>query len=359
MQYITDFLNIIPFPTKIVGGWVRNHLMNLQKTDIDLATEALPQDVMQWGQDNQIKVIATGLAHGTVTIIWEGASLEITTLRRDVETDGRHAKVLFSKNWEEDAKRRDFTMNSLYFNQNKEIEDYVGGIKDIQDRYVRFVGDQDQRIREDYLRIWRYYRFLTRYGDSRKHLILPLEGYKEGLLSLSKERILSELLKWLSVQHSYVDDMNVLFKIHFCGADIESLQRFENSPFNHDDYFLTPQLYSLFKVYLLFSEALPDFPWSNKQKKYFKDLGQALQEKDPQYLMSRFGYEMTLCYLAFHQREIPVFERFPLKGGDLMPFCKPHTISYVVDKTLRWWAQHPYPRPSKESCLDFVIKEVV
>ena len=151
---------------KIVGGAVRDTLLGLPVTDIDLATPLLPQEVTRRLEAADIKVIPTGIAHGTVTAIASGDHHEITTLRRDVETDGRRATIAFADDWREDAARRDFTINALYADPlTGAVDDWFGGLADLQAGCVRFIGDAATRIAEDYLRILRFYRFAARFGD--------------------------------------------------------------------------------------------------------------------------------------------------------------------------------------------------
>lgn len=185
-----------------VGGAVRDTLLGLAVKDIDMATALLPEDTLARLGKAGIKAIPTGLAHGTVTAVTAGGPVEITTLRRDVATDGRHATVAFSTEWHEDAARRDFTINALYADpRNGAISDYFGGLADLAARRVRFIGEAEQRIREDYLRILRYFRFQARFGS------LPADAGAEtacaalapGLKGLSRERIASELLNLLGL----------------------------------------------------------------------------------------------------------------------------------------------------------------
>lgn len=185
--------------TRIVGGAVRNFLMKQPIADIDLATTALPQIVQQRATDAGWKVIPTGLDHGTVTIVIEQTPIEVTTLRQDLETDGRHAVVQFGRDFEADAHRRDFTMNALSVDLGGHLYDYCGGVEDIKQRRVRFIGEASQRIREDYLRILRFFRFQAVYGlgePEREGLLASISG-SHGLLGISAERIRVEVLKLL------------------------------------------------------------------------------------------------------------------------------------------------------------------
>ncbi len=186
-------------PCRFVGGCVRDTLLGIPVTDIDIATPAQPTRVIDLLTDAGIKALPTGVAHGTVTAVIARKHFEITTLRRDEETDGRHAKVAFTGDWKEDAARRDFTMNALYADANGKLYDYWGGVADAKAGHVRFIGEAAQRIHEDALRILRFFRFNARFGRD------PLD--KEGLGAcrimasaldqLSGERIQTEMFKLL------------------------------------------------------------------------------------------------------------------------------------------------------------------
>jgi len=187
---------------RYVGGVVRDTLLGIPIHDIDVATRSHPETVIERLSAAGIRTVPTGLAHGTVTALLAGGSAEITTLRRDVSTDGRHATVAFSEDWREDAARRDFTINALYADpRTLEVFDYFGGLADLADRTVRFIGDAEARIREDYLRILRYFRFQARFGS------LPADTASEqacarlapGMKGLSRERIGWELMALLGL----------------------------------------------------------------------------------------------------------------------------------------------------------------
>jgi poly(A) polymerase len=187
---------------KIVGGAVRDTLLGLPVTDIDLATPLLPLEVTRRLEAADIKVIPTGIAHGTVTAIASGDHHEITTLRRDVETDGRRATIAFADDWRDDAARRDFTINALYADPDTgTVDDWFGGLADLKAGRVAFIGDPATRIAEDHLRILRFYRFAARFGrgdlDAVSHAAVVTA--RQSLKSLSRERIADELLKILSL----------------------------------------------------------------------------------------------------------------------------------------------------------------
>lgn len=185
-----------------VGGCVRNSLLGVPVSDLDVSTSVRPERTMELAKAAGLKVIPTGIEHGTVTVIVEGEPFEITTFRHDVETDGRRAVVAFSDRLEDDAHRRDFTMNALYAAADGEIVDPLGGLVDLEARRVRFIDDPEQRIREDYLRILRFFRFHAWYGDDREGLnpegLAACAANLAGLETLSRERVGAEMVKLLS-----------------------------------------------------------------------------------------------------------------------------------------------------------------
>ena len=188
-----------------VGGCVRNALLGELVGDLDLATDALPEKVVRLVEAAGFKAIPTGIDHGTVTVLAGGLPHEITTFRRDVQTDGRHAVVAYSTDVAQDAARRDFTMNALYADPAGEVIDPLGGLQDLLARRLRFVGEPAQRIRADYLRILRCFRFSATYGDPA--LGMDAEGLAacaelaDGIDGLSRERIGAEMRKLLSARN--------------------------------------------------------------------------------------------------------------------------------------------------------------
>ncbi len=186
-----------------VGGCVRNALLDEPVSDIDIATDAPPDRVLALAEDAGLKAVPTGIDHGTVTIIADGKPFEVTTFRRDVETDGRRAVVAFSTDVTEDARRRDFTMNALYARPDGMVLDPLGsGLEDLHARRLRFIDDPAARIREDYLRILRFFRFHAFYGDPQEGLdaegLAACAALSAGIETLSKERIGQEMSKLLS-----------------------------------------------------------------------------------------------------------------------------------------------------------------
>ena len=200
-QVVFDALEAAGHTGYFVGGCVRNALLDAPVADVDITTAATPDLVSAAATAAGLKVVPTGIDHGTVTVVSDGIPHEITTFRRDVETDGRHAQVAFSTSLEEDAARRDFTMNALYADRHGEVTDPVGGLPDLKARRLRFIGDADARIAEDYLRILRFFRFHAWYGDVEQGLdadgLAACAAGADGLGQLSAERIGSEMKKLL------------------------------------------------------------------------------------------------------------------------------------------------------------------
>lgn len=197
LSRVLGVLNADGEEARVVGGAVRNTLLGVAVADVDIATTALPQVVAARARAAGLKPVPTGIAHGTVTVVADGQPFEVTTLREDTETDGRHAVVRFGRDWGRDAERRDFTMNALYATADGTVVDLVGGLADLAARRVRFIGDAQARIREDYLRILRLFRFHATYGAGAvdADAFTASVRLRAGLSGLSGERVRAELLK--------------------------------------------------------------------------------------------------------------------------------------------------------------------
>jgi len=201
---------------RVVGGAARNALMGLPLNDVDIATTARPEEVMRRASEAGLKAVPTGIEHGTVTLVVEGTPFEVTTLRQDVETFGRKARVAFGRDWQADAERRDFTMNALSITADGVVHDYVDGLADLDARRVRFIGDPARRIAEDYLRILRFFRFHASYAHGAPdpaglHACIVA---RDGLRSLSRERVRAELMKLLTARFS-VETVTVMAEAGF------------------------------------------------------------------------------------------------------------------------------------------------
>jgi poly(A) polymerase len=218
---------------RVVGGAVRNALLGLPVYEVDVATTAAPEEVVRRVQAAGFKPVPTGIEHGTVTVVVDGHPFEVTTLRRDMETDGRHAKVVFGRDWKADAERRDFTINALSVARDGTVYDYVGGLDDLAARHVRFIGDPQKRIAEDYLRILRFFRFHAAYGGGGHPYadgIAACIAGRAGLDQLSRERVRMEVMKLVVAPHAVptlisMTDAGLLLKVL---GGISYLASFEN-----------------------------------------------------------------------------------------------------------------------------------
>ena len=201
VQRLFDVLENGGAQARIVGGAVRNHLIGSTiKSDVDFAVTTPPEETIARLEAADIRTIPTGIEHGTVTAVLNDVGYEITTLRKDIETDGRHAVVAFGTDFEDDVKRRDFTINALYVDRSGIIYDYVDGLSDVETMNLRFIGDAGERIQEDYLRILRFFRFFAWFGKHRPDAegLKASMRHKEGIKSLSAERIWGEMHKLFS-----------------------------------------------------------------------------------------------------------------------------------------------------------------
>src|ERR1700720_4959781 len=199
---VLEVLNDGGEEARVVGGSVRNALLQIPVAEIDIATTALPAEVIRRAKAAGIKGVPTGIEHGTVTLVIDSQPFEVTTLREDTETFGRKAKVAFGRDWVRDAERRDFTINGLSVDAEGRVHDHVGGLDDIAARRVRFIGDPNQRIAEDYLRILRFFRIHAAYGagePDRAGYLACIAG-RAGLAGLSAERIRVEILKLMAAE---------------------------------------------------------------------------------------------------------------------------------------------------------------
>ncbi len=218
---------------RVVGGAVRNALIGMPIAEIDVATTAVPDEVIKRVTAAGFKPVPTGIEHGTITVVIDKHPFEVTTLRQDVETYGRHAKVAFGRDWKTDAERRDFTINALSATRDGAVYDYVGGLDDLAARRVRFIGDPGNRIAEDYLRILRFFRFHAAYGagghPDAEGIAACIAG-RDGLSQLSRERVRMELMKLLVAVHAVptliaMTDAGLLLRVL---GGISYLASFEN-----------------------------------------------------------------------------------------------------------------------------------
>lgn len=369
------------FHARIVGGAIRDALLKihlgLKSTlsfleDLDLATPLTTNQMIEIARNNNLTLIPTGIDHGTVTIVpfvkdqiralnennsesqnsnfskdihIQIKHYEITTLRKDIETDGRHAKVEFVTCWKEDAKRRDFTINALYADEEGRIYDYFDGLKDLKEHKVRFIGDPYHRIQEDYLRIMRFFRFTAHYADD-----INMEGYKaimnslQGLKNISKERIYKELYKTLSGKK--VNMVLVALK------DVLSYIRWPVPQFIESiNHFMNPLL-----ILSLFKGDWAEFKLSNKDLQFINNLRNVRLENKPDWLEARYKYgqkwiESKLDYekivhdcnkeQAIYWLEAFQEQAFPITGQDLISKgLKGVEIGQKMKQLMRIWFEN-------------------
>lgn len=317
-----------------VGGCVRNALIGAPVADLDLSTNAHPQTVMDLAKSAGLRVIPTGFDHGTVTVVVDGAAFEITTFRKDVATDGRRAVVAFAQSMEDDARRRDFTMNALYCGADGVVVDPLGGLPDLHARKVRFIDDAGQRIREDYLRILRFFRFHAWYGDADAGIdpdgLAACADNVEGIAKLSKERIGQEVLKLLNAPNpapavaSFASTGGLAQALP--GADHGALAVLVHI---EESALLEPDCMRRLAV-LGGQDVAEALRLSKDQARYLSQVKQGLSAGEAGY---RFGVRVAVDMLAVvaaslgqelepKQAEVARFgseQTFPLKAADLQP----------------------------------------
>lgn len=365
---------------RLVGGCVRDAILGKFAADIDLATPMLPHEGIILLEKHGIPCIPTGIKHGTFTAIMDHQAYEITTLRHDVTTDGRWAEVTFSSDWQADAMRRDLTINALYADFSGKIYDYFQGIEDLNHGIIRFVGDAQTRITEDYLRLLRLFRFHAWYG---KHPVdnLTLKVCKHlapKLLSLSKERITKEFLKLMEAPFplpslEQMADYNILTSL-FHEYDLKNLatlitleQQFRIAP-------------NSFRRLAAFTKDYHTFRFSNAQETYLKKISTLLDE--PMFDAAWYRFHLTLekkeiirdgillKYLKeqpdnpaliskiindIETLEIPAL---PVTGTDLLKLgMKGPQLGEMLMRCRWWWAENQF-HPGKEACLLWIKQQL-
>jgi poly(A) polymerase len=350
--------------TRYVGGAVRDDLLCLPVSDVDLATRLQPDEVVRRLEQAKIKAVPTGIEHGTVTAVSDGQPVEITTLRRDVSTDGRRATVAFTDDWREDAARRDFTINALSADPlSGEIFDYFDGLRDLSERHIRFIGDPLQRIAEDHLRILRLFRFHARFGSGEPDsaALDACTARANDLMALSRERIADELLKLLGVadpgptvgimlQRAILKP--VLPEIEperLC--DLQALIAAEGDAQIEADPLR--RLAALLPRAADVAEAVAvRLKLSNKARKRLSCAAQPLTDERPQTIAYRLGTQCAVDQLLLSGRtsEAKAIDawkapRLPISGGTLI--ARGLTEGPLVARTLRYieeqWLQAGFP----------------
>jgi poly(A) polymerase len=363
---------------RYVGGAIRNTLLGCEVADVDIATPLLPEDVVRRLDVAKIASVPTGIAHGTVTAIVNGKPFEVTTLRRDVSTDGRRATVAFSTDWAEDAQRRDFTINALYASADGEIFDYCGGLADIEAGRVRFIGDATARIREDYLRILRLFRFHAWYGKGEidAEAVHAAAAEKSGIAQLSGERIQKEFLRLLEAQNP-VPMLRTMAAAGILGdilPGVLDIARLERLASTDAAQFLVPdavlRLAALLSNDIVQVEAIADrFKLSNADRARLEDLGDAKEKivsylsiREVRKLLYRIGparfKDRAFLRWAEDRKEsngiqwrallalADAWERpvFPLNGGNVMAAGVPEgpLVGRILAEVEDWWIESDF-----------------
>jgi poly(A) polymerase len=330
---------------RLVGGCVRDYLLfGRLVDDIDIATELLPERVFEVLSPH-FSVIPTGLKHGTLTI-FGNRKYEITTLRRDLETDGRFAKVDFNASWLEDSSRRDFTMNALYSDIDGNLFDFHGGLLDLAASKVRFIGDAKKRISEDYLRIMRFFRFVSRFGNYDLDSIGEINSMLDGLLNISFERVTMELFKIFEGRF-FLENLNIMLAAF-------DLLKFNMSFLDRVDAGISP-----LGMISVFWSPSAHLKLSNKEKSYVLNMQNLplRHDRDAFIYRNKYGANFLNDKMIFEKRffDLPDDIVFPISGKDLQHIFTGTHLGVVINRLYKIWARY-LGRVSKEELLKIAVK---
>ncbi len=366
----------------VVGGAVRNVLVGKAVHDIDIATQHTPDQVIALLSAVGVKTIPTGIDHGTVTAVFKGQSFEVTTLRRDVETDGRHAVVAFTKSWGEDAQRRDFTMNTLLCDLEGQIYDPTGqGLPDLEARKVVFVGKAAERIAEDYLRILRFFRFHGTYGTGApdEDALQACAAAAVHVLKLSRERITQEFLKILAVDKSVgllalMQKNNVLTPLFDKNYKAEMMDNLAVAQLACDAVSIMARLVVLGGFSAHYETIRDEYLMlSNVQKKEYAQLLQMMKdaseatENNVKIMAYKSGADCAVQALLLKNTQHPIdgieqyvqiakewdAPTFPLNGHDVRTLGVPDgpRMGEILSQVEEWWMAQGFA-PSRDDCLE-------
>lgn len=375
-----------------VGGCVRNAILGRTSHDIDIATRYTPEQVISLLRDNDIQAIPTGIAHGTVTAVKGSQSVEITTLRRDIRTDGRHADIAFTQDWVEDARRRDFTMNTLLADREGHVYDPLGcGVADLKRGRVIFVGDAETRIREDYLRILRFFRFHAFYGqgDPCKSALEACRKHAMNIARLSAERITHELTR-LMMSHQPAKTIQIMTENNILdwlgqntleGMSIDCLDQVTESQKAHDVHNLPGRIVALAGANEDTLRGLTDqLVFSNNDIKTMKHIQKATDQFDTnidlhnlQTVAYTHGNQEAIqaALIAHHGRNVTLrpddidnlktwtVPKLPVSGKDLIHAgaSEGEKLGRDLQKIEKWWIKN-YFTPDKDACLAFYHSQI-
>ena len=330
------------YKLKLVGGCVRKLISEEKIDDMDIAINIEPEKIKKVLVEQKIKFVETGIKYGTITALINDFKFEITSLRKDLSTDGRHAKVEFTSNWEQDAQRRDFTINAIYSDISGEVYDPLNGIEDLKNGIIKFIGDPNQRIQEDYLRILRYLRFYTQYNKNKFHDEIAIKAIKrnlDGLAKISKERILEELFKMMKL-----NNFSKLFEDEFCRFIILSiLPQLRNynriKILNKISYKIKKQIDKILLLSILIVDEtdncnffLYKYQLSNEDKKRILFIKNSFKNYSKQYLYSKKNL-LKLTYLSDKSSVIELLI-FLIFANPKKIFNIENLIDYIKEKTI-------------------------
>ncbi len=369
---------------RFVGGCVRDALVNEISFDIDIATPLEPTKIIEQLNKAEIKSVPTGIKHGTVTAIVDKMSFEITTLRRDVETYGRHAKVAFTDSWEKDAGRRDFTINALFCDIDGTVYDFWGGVRDLRQGIVKFIGNAEDRIEEDILRILRFFRFYSRFGigEPDEEALQACTKFACKIPTLSKERITNEFLLFLTTKNlatviKYMQKTGVIAEILPAGFDIENLKNLVEVEIKFD-----AGIDAIRRLFALTGEKdTPYFRLSNIQKKHLKALKDTpyinadTSKKQLRYMIYELSSDIVrdklLLSVAKDMESLEQYKdlyqtatawqlpKFQLVGNDVITLgiSEGKKIGAALKTVEKWWAENDF-KAGRTDCL-IKLRQVV
>ena len=359
----------------LVGGCIRNSILNIPVTDIDISTDATPQQTVDLFNRENFKVAPTGFSHGTVTVISEDIPYQITTMRSDQNTDGRHADVVFSDDIKKDAERRDFTINALYADSTGKIINPIGGLEDFNPLAIKFIGDPNNRIQEDYLRILRFFRFHAQFSELvtqfDKVALDAIKKNQDGLKKLSKERIWSELKKILSTSNParslYKMSQLGILEIILENKNVHNIKRFN---LIEKKMGLEPEP---IRRLVAITENTEDtfLNLSRKEAKKFSLLKGLLKKKhDPAELVYQFNREIAQSVLAIYTfykgeklklSDIKKIEKAclfpcPITGAQISKYMDGEAVGIKIKEAQRAWINSNFKSDEAKILSDIGIK---
>lgn len=354
---IFEIFNKYNIEARFVGGCVRDALCNLVTNDFDIAINCGIEKVCNILNDNNISVIKTGIKFSSITVIINNIKYEITSLRKDINCSGRYCDIENTSSFEIDSKRRDFTINALYLDQYSNLFDYNNGLEDLKNNIVRFIGDPQTRIEEDFLRIFRYYRFCTKYNDYSDRYSDIIKYESVNINKLSIERIQKELFKMLEMTKNCIILNNMVQSNILQNVNIEDYSKLLSI---NGSSSLSLKLYILFQYnYLINILKLP------KKLRNIIKIYKQFENEPLIYCAYKNSIEVqkdiiAIKYIKYNEELVePIFDlqnyKFPITYNDLPLEIK--NASMYLKECERWWVISSF-KPSKQECLDFILKNI-